>query len=401
MLRILSVGFLILAAAADTHSAVWRHEAVPTTDAENALRASVEHEVATERIALLLDVAQAHPGTPSAGLARIEAGLLLVEQEEHDDALMQLTHADVQGAALLDHALLGAARAQDALDRPAPAARSYLQAAREPLSTVACVALPRAAELLQAAGDLGGAVAALEETTERCPDETPMALLELGKATQEQGELAAAALALDRLDWDHPATDAARQAQPLLRSLARHLPPLTDTQRAERLLRRGEMLLDGRRSTDALNTLRKVNLQALPGSEVARARLALGRALLARRRRTEGRGVLGKIPADSPQAPEAAFLVAKDRTRRDVSPYASMAKTFPGTPWAQRALYGAANLYQKDAKDDAALPWWRRLLDEYPDGLYAESASWRTGWGEFRAKRFDRAAYTWEKSTLR
>jgi len=75
-----------------------------------------------------------------------------------------------------------------------------------------------------------------------------------------------------------------------------------------------------------------------------------------------------------------------------------MADSFPGTPWAERALYGAANFYQTDAREDAALPWWRRLLDEYPDGLYAESAAWRTGWGEFRAKRFDKAAYTWERT---
>ena len=397
MLRILSVGCLFFVAAAESPGAAWRFEAVPATQAERALRASIDHDAPTERVSLLAEVAAQHPGTASAGLARLAAGLVLMEEEHYQDALVQLTHADVQATTLLDHALLAVARAQDALERLTPAARSYMAAAHEPLSAVACAALPRAAELFGAA-DLTSAAAALEETVERCPGETAAALLELGKVRRKQGELVAAAEALDRLDREHPTTDAAREAQPLLRTLMRHLPPLTDAQRAERQLHKGELLLDARRSGDALYVLRRVDLRALPRIEVDRARLALGRALLARRRRSEGRSVLSKVPSDSPRAAEAAFLVARDRARRDVTPYEAMADSFPGTPWAERALYGAANLYQKDARDDAALPWWRRLLDEYPDGRYAESAAWRTGWGEFRAKRFDRAAYTWERT---
>jgi soluble lytic murein transglycosylase len=398
LLRILSVGFVVFVAAAESHGAAWRFEAVPATEAERALRASVDHDAPTERVSLLTEVAAQHPGTASAGLARLAAGLLLMEEEQYQDALVQLTHADVQATTLLDHALLAVARAHDALEQPTPATRSYMGAAHEPLSAVACEALPRAAELFGAAKDLTNAAAALAETIERCPRETAAALLELGKVRRKQGELVAAAEALDRLDLEHPATDAAREAQPLLGTLMRHLPPLTDAQSAERRLHKGELLLEARRSGDALYVLRRVDLRALPGVEVDRARLALGRALLARRRRSEGRSVLSKVPADSPRGAEAAFLVARDRTRRDVTPYGAMADSFPGTPWAERALYGAANLYQKDAREDAALPWWRRLLDEYPDGLYAESAAWRTGWGEFRAKRFDRAAYTWERT---
>ena len=398
MLRILSIGFLVLVAATDGLGGPWRFEAVPATGAERALRASVEHDDANQRLASLIEVAEQHPGTPSAGLARLAAGLLLLEQERLEDALIQLTHAEVQGTALPDHALLGVARTQDALERAAPAARSYLAAAHEPLSAVACTALPRAAELLGETEDLTTAAAAFEETIDRCPGQAAAGLLELGRVRRRQGELAAAAEVLDRLDREHPATGAAREAQPVLRALARHLPPPTAAERAERLLHKGEALLDAGRSRDALDTLRKVDLRALPAVEVDRARLVLGRALLARRRRTEGRSVLARIRADSPRAAEAAWHVARDKARRSVAPYEAMADAFPGTPWAERALRAAANFYQSDARDDAALPWWRRLLAEYPDGLYAESATWRVGWGEFRAKQFDRAAYAWERT---
>jgi soluble lytic murein transglycosylase len=75
-----------------------------------------------------------------------------------------------------------------------------------------------------------------------------------------------------------------------------------------------------------------------------------------------------------------------------------MADAFPGTTWAQRALRAAADRYQKDARDEEALPYWRRLLREYPNGLSAESAAWRVGWGEHRAKRFAGAAQAWERT---
>jgi soluble lytic murein transglycosylase len=75
-----------------------------------------------------------------------------------------------------------------------------------------------------------------------------------------------------------------------------------------------------------------------------------------------------------------------------------MADAFPGTTWAQQALRAAADYHQKAARDDEALPYWRRLFAEYPDGVHAESAAWRTGWGDFRAKRFKEAAYAWERT---
>ena len=73
-----------------------------------------------------------------------------------------------------------------------------------------------------------------------------------------------------------------------------------------------------------------------------------------------------------------------------------VADRFPGTPWGEEALLSLANHYQKDALDDGAAPWWRRLLAEYPDGRYAERAAWRAGWVDYRAGRFQEAAQTFE-----
>jgi soluble lytic murein transglycosylase len=333
----------------------------------------------------------------AGGLARLAAGLLLLEDERPEEALVHLAHGDVQRTALRDHALFAAARAQDGLERVDPAVRSYLAAAREPGSTVGCRAFPRVAEILEGRRE---AETALEETIARCPALAAQALLDLGEAQLERGDRAAAATAFDRLDREHPASRAAREAAPQLRALAEHLPVLSAGERARRRLHKGEALLDASRSRDALATLRKMDLGALPAGELDRGRLVLGRALLARRRRNEGRSVLARIPAESPLVAEAAWYVARDRARagRKVAPYTAMADAFPGTTWAQRALRAAANHYQKDARDEEAVPFWQRLLREYPDGLYAESSAWRAGWGEYRARRFAAAAHIWERT---
>jgi soluble lytic murein transglycosylase len=73
-----------------------------------------------------------------------------------------------------------------------------------------------------------------------------------------------------------------------------------------------------------------------------------------------------------------------------------VADRHPGTQWGEEALLSLANHYQKDALDDAALPWWRRLLAEYPSGRYVERAAWRVGWADYRARRYESAAQVFE-----
>jgi soluble lytic murein transglycosylase len=143
-----------------------------------------------------------------------------------------------------------------------------------------------------------------------------------------------------------------------------------------------------------------VPLASLPPAEADLARVRLGRALLLRRTSAEGRALLQKVPPESKHAAEAAFQLARDSTRRTRTPQAfeAVADRFPGTPWGEEALLSLANHYQKDALDDPALPWWRRLLAEYPSGRYVERAAWRVGWADYRARRYEAAAYVFEST---
>ena len=395
---IASLGLLLLLAAPGAGGPPpWRLEADPRDSAEAALRDAAIAQ-GTAATAGVLAVSQQFPGTPSSGLARLLAGLRLVEGGRAQEAVAHLAHPDVQLTLLRDHALVALGRAQEALGQADAAARSYLAAGTEPAGAVACVALPKAAELFVRARQLEAAAPPLERTAHSCPREAAAALLALGKTHLARGDRAAAAAAFDRLDREHPASPEAKEARTRLAGLPGQLPPRGAVERARLLLERGQALLALGRTAEAVAALRAVPLASLPPADADLARVRLGRALLLRRTSAEGRALLQKIPAESPHAAEAAFQLARDRARRARTPLAfeAVADRHPGTQWGEEALLSLANHYQKDALDDPALPWWRRLLAEYPSGRYVERAAWRVGWADYRARRYESAAQVFE-----
>jgi soluble lytic murein transglycosylase len=397
-----SVGVLVLLASAVAEAAPWRIEATPTGPAETALRACVVEKTPSEApsVPCFMSVSARYAGTATAGLARLAAGLELLAEDQPDEAATQLGHPDLAHTQLKDYALLAAARAEEARDRPEDAARLHLAAAREQGSAVACTALPSAADLLHATGRNDAAATALEEDLARCPDDAPSTLMSLAELHLARNDRPAAAAALDRLDRDFPTSPEARQSRPRLRALAKYLPPVAPGDRAERLLHQGEALLEAHRSREAREALRAMDLRALPADEADRARVLLARAAFATRHRSEALSALKGVGKASPSAGEAAFLLARDEAeRRDtVEPYRAVAESFAGTPWGEEALRAAGNFFERDALDDKALPWYRRELADYPHGRYVEQAAWRVGWADIRLKRFAEAAMTLERT---
>jgi soluble lytic murein transglycosylase len=391
---------LLLLAQSAAGAASWRIAAEPRDAGEAAVR---EAATSDDPAAALEATAARLAGSPAGGLARIACGLALVDAGRPEDALAQLTHPDVDKTLLRDHALLGASRAHEALARFDLAGDVALAAAREPGSAVACLALPKAAELYARARRDDDALASLEAAAAECPAVAPASLLEIGARRLARGERAAAAAAFDRLDRAHPLTPEAKLARARLASLAGALPAVAPAERAARLLDRGSTLLAAGRTSEAIESLRAVPAASLPADAADRLRLELGRALISRGRRAEGRALLLKIPAGSPHAAEAAYRLAADdaRRRQRPEPYVAVADRFAGSRWGEEALLSLANYYQKDALDESAAPWWRRLLSEYPDGRYVERAAWRAGWADYRASRFERAALTFEAAATR
>ena len=378
----------------------WRLSTEPRDAAEAAVRAAV---TSPDPIKALDAVAQQLAGTPSGGLARLGAGFRLLDAGRPQDALAQLNHADIDKTLLRDHALLASSRALEALRRFDDAARAALAAADEPGSDVACEALSESADLFLRSGQKDQALPVLERTAQSCSGTAPEALLQLGNLRLARGERAGAAAAFDALDRQFPLEPEAQAARARLVPLANELPPRSAAERAQQLLERGSALIAAGRTAEALTVLRALPLASLSGDEAELARLRLGQALVARGRSGEGRALLLAIGTSSPYAAEAAYRLAADSARRTgtAEAYVPVAERYRGTPWGEDALLALANHYQKDALDDTAAPWWRKLLAEYPDGRYAERAAWRSGWSDYRAGRYEEAAQTFENTARR
>jgi len=388
------------AAGADLRPPLWI-EGTPEDAGERAVREAFVRSgfagpAATAQA--LLSTAEAHPGTRASGLARLAAGLLLLDVGQGADALGALRHPDIQLTALADHRMFGEARALEAIGDDPGAAAAYLAVASGPGSPVACTALVRGAEMLVNAKALDQAVEALASSLDRCPGQGGQSLLRIAEIQEARRDYRAAAVAYDRLERDFPASSQAREGEKRLRALRSHLAPATPQERNARDLSRALAVYQAGRCRDALPLLRSLDERKLAGEDGDLVRLRLGRCLIAGKRQRDAEKVLGAIEADSPHAAEAAWALA--RIRRDPVPaYEDVAARFPGTPWGEDALLALANHYQKDARDDAAVPYFRRLLESYPDGKYSDRATWRVAWFDYRQGRFEAAALTLERAS--
>jgi soluble lytic murein transglycosylase len=377
--------------------------AEPRTPEERALREALARTAAGSPAGAaeaLRRVSAEHPGTASSGLAQLAAGLALLGGSKPKDSVAFLGHPDVQQTAVADHALLAMGRAQEGLLQWGAAAHSYLAAASAGTTPVLCAALPRAAEAFVKAGAPQLASDPLERAAGHCVAQAPGVLLRLGEIHESRGDRRAAALAYDRLDREHPASGEALKTARKLAALSSLLPAASAEERASRGLRKGQALLDAGRNRDAAAAFQAVPLAALSPDEADLVRVRQARALIALRRDPAAEKLLRSVPAASPHVAEASYQLARLRYRRgrSVEGFADVADRFPGTPWAEEALLQLANEYQKDARDGEAVPYWRRIFEQYPEGRYAERACWRVSWADYRAGRYELAAQSLEKT---
>jgi len=345
-------------------------------------------------------LSERHPGTTASGLAQLAAGLLALDAGNAADAVPFLRHADLQRTSLVDHALLALAQAQDATRDPG-AVRTYLAAAEaRPDGPLACTALFGAAELLSKGPDPAKALDVLARILEACPGQRPRALFDRAVAYESAGDLKAAAETYDRLDRDSPASPQAREAARRLAALGGLLPEATPESKSARDLAKALALFDAEEYAGAAALLRSLEPRGLVPADLDLVHVRLGRILLAQKRAREAEAELAAVTPESASGAEAAFYRARiaDQVRGAPEQYAAVAALFPATPWGEEALLALANSYQKDARDDEALPYFRRLLDGYPAGRYADRAAWRVGWGDYRQRRFAEAAAELERA---
>jgi soluble lytic murein transglycosylase len=377
----------------------YRLSAAPSSEDESALRATLG-QGGPAVIDALARVSAAHPGTPASGLAQLAAGLALLDTQKAKESLPYLVHPDIQRTLLPDHALLALGRAQEALLQMDAAGQSYLAAvAAEPSGPLACTGIERAGEAFVKASKPQEALEAFERLTRSCPAQAPKALQRIGEVQEARGERAAAAAAYDRLDREFPLSSPARDTAPRLLALGALAPAASPAERAARSLAKGLAFVEAGRNTDAVRAFRTIPAGVLSADDADLARVRQARALVSLGRLPEAQTALQSVKPTSPHAAEAAYQRARIQSRRgSVDGFEQVAQQHAGTPWAEEALLALANEYQKDARDEEAAPYWRRLLAENPDGKYVERACWRAAWADYRAGRYEAAAQVLERT---
>ena len=350
-------------------------------------------------------VAQQLAGTPAGGLARLAAGLEWLDAGRPAGCARR---ADPPR------------RRQDAAPRPRPArglpsARGARSAGRSsalrlsppPTSRAAespAPPCPKAAELLDRTEPEGQGARGPRARAAECPRR--------GSRGAAGARHAAARPRRSRGGRRRPRpprprvspAPEAKQARARLAALAARLPPRTARRaRTPAARARHGAARRGAHHGGARVPARRAAREPRPRGRRPRARAARARAPVARkahrrpRPAAQGRGRVaargrGRLPPrrrHGPPNPRASSLRGGRRP-------------LPGDALGRGgAAVGLANHYQKDARDDEALPYYRRLLADYPEGRYVERAAWRVGWGDYRAGRFEEAAQTFEKAARR
>ena len=378
--------------------------AAPVGPAQAALRESLTRSAFGGPRATadaLLQVSIRYPGTQASGLAQLAAGLALLESGRPAEALPLLRHPDVQAHTSLGaRALQAIGQALEATDDLAGAGATHLLAADAGAgSPVVCPALFRASDMLARAGQADKGLAALERALVACPGQEPRALLLIAEIQDRRGDLRGAALCYDRLDREHPASPEALESGSRLRALASYVPPASPPERTARALAKAQALIGAGRTREATAILQALEKTALTPEQLDLVRVRLGRCLLTQKGARAAEAKLAAVRPGSPHEAEAALELARLKAQRgSVDTLESVATRFAGTPFAEQALLALANHYQKDALDAEALPYYRRMLAEYPGGEHSDRAAWRVGWGDYRAGQLEDAAQVLERA---
>src|SRR5258705_3838260 len=374
---------------------------------EGALEVAVHDTVTDPALAgtpqaahALRDLAAQHPEGAAAGLARLGAGLLLLDHQQYAEAEPLLLDAQIAKTHLEDHAWKALAELYEKTGDFTKAAEHYDKlVARPDPNPFRCTALLRGAEVHDVLGRRDQSVELIQRALAQCPGREPQALLQLGAVQEQRGQRRAAAEALDRLDRDYPATPQGREAAARLRKLAGDLPPATPQEKMGRDLKKALVLFEAGEHRTAVKLFQALLLRKPSPADADVIHVRLGRALLEIGKRDDSaRVALAAVKKGSAVEPEAAYSLAKIQARRASSPaaYGSVATCFPGTSWGEEALLDGAAFYARSGKDDDALPFYRRIYEGYPQGKYIDPATFRVGFAEYRAARYDKAAEIFE-----
>jgi soluble lytic murein transglycosylase len=326
-------------------------------------------------------------------------GILLVRQDQHEEAVPFLQRAAATSPLLGDYALAYLATAHRRIGRPADAATSLRQLLdQHPKSLFierASRNLPR--DLLDA-GDLPLA----EETSGKYLAAFPNGAgraevwVTLGEILFRAGRTEQAEEVLRRVWVELPGNPESLRAKEILDTI-----PTARPFSVEEQFQRARTLYQLGRYGEALVEL--APFAATGDPREAQARLLLG--IAAFRARQYGHAVQWLEPmrdAAGAGRAETLFWLARGFGRMgDLAKFTEymtrLADTAPETRWAEEGLYLLAQAAADDGEAGQARIYLTRLLREYPRSTWRDGARWLQGWLAFRDRDLKAALAAWDR----
>ena len=330
--------------------------------------------------------------------ARYLRGLALAQARSFPEALTALDGLEVALPDLADRVAFWRARAHEGAGDGKAAARAY-GAVKEGSLLWADSQLARA-RALHAAGDRAGALDALapiltlpspDEVTNGDPASEGLLLTGRLRASGGKGQdLPWARRAFLECWAGHPLSAVAASCLAELKKLPK---PYGAPPSGEEALRRAEGLLDANHIAPALAELLKLVPQLPapgPGEDLAcSARYALGKAY--RKDRQHGKAIETLTPVvercgDAGLRVRAVYVLASSSSivapEDGVRWYRLLARDYPAPPFADDALFFAADLLARAGHTDEALAALADLSEKYPKGDFRPEALFRWAWIE-------------------
>jgi soluble lytic murein transglycosylase len=340
------------------------------------------------------------------GLAAFSAAVLLSENHRGAEAAELFRMPAVEATELDGYALFLAARELES-SRPA-VALELLRKLETDHADVAVLDQGRLvrARLLKREGDREGSILALRDVA-KSGDFTLRgeALDELGSLLFDARQYQQAAAPLETLYYELPRHPRASGAGRRLNLVRAKLPEVDPGRLYTLGLRRAELLMAEERYADAYQTLSSLvakNSRAAAVADEELVRLKMGICQYRRRQLAAAAATLKKIHRDD-LAPEALFYLAETsrRLRQKASFLARSAELlerYPQSPWSEEMLFSLARQRDDENERDAALGYYRRMLDQFPAGKHFLDAKWRVLWEAFRSGRYADAGFGWEEA---
>jgi soluble lytic murein transglycosylase len=398
---------LVLAAAPplpaqELRHGYWYEPRAETADEKLLVEALVASafEGSADRARALERIWATRPGTVVAGLARLEAGWKLLESNRYGESIAVLGHADLRLTALMDHVYLAQARAKRRLGDPLGAGALLVAAAvAGGDGPLVCPALIEGGMAYTEAGKPDSAADVLTRALLKCEEREAEIIYSLSQVRQKQQNAKEAALLLERLDRDHPASPENARAATLFSSLEPLLPTLTPSQKRNRTLTKALILFESRRYREAESLFRALRSSKRRGEEDDLVAVRLGRIWLALGRLSQARAIFGTVPRGSTYEAEAAYYRARAcRSEKDrLADYELVAQCCSGTPWASEALTRLGAHYLLEGRADHAANYFRRLLSADGETPNARRATWHVAWFDWRNGRYADVARTLER----